>query len=121
MDGSLFFKAEVPGSSLLGHLLKEFSLRLTLCTWLVGYYGTRNLVEVRVNWPGHPRYLKKKKVKMIICSYFKSKNEKNKKYIQATAVELSMDFGFVVLRFSFPFYLFNYAFLIPSEINSTSS
>ena len=63
MGGSLFFKAEVPGSSLLGHLPKEFSLRLTWCPWLVGYYGTRRLVEVRVSWPGHPRYLKKKILK----------------------------------------------------------
>ena len=30
-------------------------------SWLVGYYGTRGLVEVCVSWPGHPRYLKKKK------------------------------------------------------------
>ena len=36
MGGSLFYKAEVPGSSLLGHLPKEFSW----CPWLVGYYGT---------------------------------------------------------------------------------
>ena len=43
MDGSLFFKAEVPDSSLLSHLPKEFSLRLTWCTWLVGYYGTRGI------------------------------------------------------------------------------
>ena len=55
MGGSLLSKAEVPGSSLLGHLPKEFSLRLTWCLWLVGYYGTRGLVEVRVSWPGHPR------------------------------------------------------------------
>ena len=51
MGGSLLSKAEVPGSNLLGHLPKEFSLRLTWCPWLV---------EVRVSWPGHPRYLKKK-------------------------------------------------------------
>ena len=49
ISGSLFFKVEVLGSSLLGHLLKEFSLRLTWCLWLVGYYGTRGLVEVRVS------------------------------------------------------------------------
>ena len=29
MGGSLFFKAEVPGSSFLSHLPKEFSFRLT--------------------------------------------------------------------------------------------
>ena len=63
MGGSLLSKGEVPGSSLLGHLPKEFSLRLTWCPWLVGYYGTRGLVEVRVSWPGHSRYLKKKKKK----------------------------------------------------------
>ena len=61
----LLFKAEVPGSSLLGHLSKEFSLRLTWCSWLVGYYGTWGLVEVRVSWFGHPRYLKKKKKKKM--------------------------------------------------------
>ena len=67
MGGSLFFKAEVSGSSFLGHLSKEFSLRLTWCSWLVGYYGTRKLVEVRVNWPEHPRYLKKKKISHKSC------------------------------------------------------
>ena len=61
MDGSLFFKAEVPGSSLLRHLPKEFFLHLTWCPWLVGYYDIRGLVEMRVSWSGHPRYLKKKK------------------------------------------------------------
>ena len=43
MGGSLLFKAEVPGSSLMDHLPKEFSLRLTWCPWLVGYYGTREI------------------------------------------------------------------------------
>ena len=43
MGGSLLSKAEVPGSSLLGHLPKEFSLRLTWCPWLVGYYGIRGI------------------------------------------------------------------------------
>ena len=66
MGESLLFKAEVPGSSLLGHLSKEFSLRLTWCPWLVEYYGTRGLVEVRVNWSGHPRYLKKKKFESLV-------------------------------------------------------
>ena len=47
MGGSLLSKTEVPGSSLLGP--KEFSLRLTWCPWLVEYYGTRGLVEVRVS------------------------------------------------------------------------
>ena len=60
MGGSLLSKVEVSGSSFLGHLPKEFSLRLTWCPWLVGYYGTRGLVEVRVNWSEHSRYLKKK-------------------------------------------------------------
>ena len=64
MGGSLLSKAEVPGSSLLGHLPKEFSLCLTWCPWLVGYYGTRGLIEMRVSWSGHPRYLKKKKKKV---------------------------------------------------------
>ena len=62
MDGSLFFKAEVLGLSLLGHLPKESSLRLTWCPWLIGYYDTRGLVEVRVSWPEHPCYLKKKRI-----------------------------------------------------------
>ena len=61
MGGSLLFKAKVSGSSLLGHLPKEFFLRLIWCPWLVGYYGTRGLVEMRINWPGYPRYLKKKR------------------------------------------------------------
>ena len=43
MGGSLLSKAEVPGSSLLGHLPKEFSLRLTWCPWLIGYYGTQGI------------------------------------------------------------------------------
>ena len=43
MGGSLLFKGEVPGSSLLGHLPKEFSLRLIWCPWLVGYYDTRGI------------------------------------------------------------------------------
>ena len=43
MGGSLLSKAEVSGSSLLGHLPKEFSLRLTWCPWLVGYYSTRGI------------------------------------------------------------------------------
>ena len=65
MDESLLSKIEVPGSSLLGHLLKKFSLRLTWCLWLVGYYDKRRLVEVRVNWSGHPRYLKKNNCRML--------------------------------------------------------
>ena len=55
MGESLLSKAEVSGSSLLGHLPNEFSLHLTWYPWLVGYYGTRGLVEVRVSWPEHPR------------------------------------------------------------------
>ena len=43
MGGSLLSKAEAPDSSLLGHLPKEFSLRLTWCPWLVGYYDTRGI------------------------------------------------------------------------------
>ena len=66
MGGSLLSKAEVSGSSLLGHLPKEFFLRLTWCPWLVGYYGTRGLVEVRVSWLGHPRYLKKKNLILLL-------------------------------------------------------
>ena len=61
MSEFLLFKTEVPGSSLMGHLPKEFSLRLTWCPWLIGYYGTRGLVEVHLSWLEYPRYLKKKK------------------------------------------------------------
>ena len=72
MGRSLFFKAEVPDWSLLGHLPNEFSLCLTWCPWLVGYYGTRELVEVRVSWSGHPHYLKKniKKNLLLFLSFF---------------------------------------------------
>ena len=37
MSEFLLFKTEVPGSSLMGHLPKEFSLRFTWCPWLIGY------------------------------------------------------------------------------------
>ena len=67
MGGSLLFKTEVSGSSLLGYLPKEFFLRLTWYPWLVGYYSTRGLVEVCVSWPGYPRYLTKKKEKPTCC------------------------------------------------------
>ena len=55
MGGSLFFKTEVLDSSLLGHIPKEFSFRLTWCPWLVGYYDTQGLVSMvsRILW--HPR------------------------------------------------------------------
>ena len=59
MSGYLFSKAEVPGSSLLDHLPKEFSLRLTRCPWLVNIMAPEGLVEVRVSWSEHPHYLKK--------------------------------------------------------------
>ena len=72
MGESLLSKAEVPGSSLLGHLPKEFSLRLTWCSWLVRYYDTWGLVEVRVSWPGHPHYLKKKINNTSIIIFLKS-------------------------------------------------
>ena len=61
MDGSLLFKAEVPGSSLLGHLPKEFSLRLTWCPWLVGYYGTRGINRGARKLTQTPSLSKKKK------------------------------------------------------------
>ena len=60
MGGSLLSKAEVPGSSLLGHLPKEFSLRLTWCPLLVGYYGTRGISRGACKLVRHPCYLKKK-------------------------------------------------------------
>ena len=61
MNESLFFKVKVSDLSLLDHLPKEFSLCLIWCPWLVKYYDTRELVDVRVNWSEHSRYLKKKK------------------------------------------------------------
>ena len=61
MGGSLFFKAEVPGSSLLGHLPKEFSLRLTWCPWLVGYYGIRGISRGARKLVRTPSLSKKKK------------------------------------------------------------
>ena len=66
MGGSLLSKGEVPGSSLLGHLPKEFSLRLTWCPWLVGYYGTRGISRgarklARTPSLSKKKYIKKKK------------------------------------------------------------
>ena len=61
MGGSLLSKAEVPGSSLLGHLPKEFSLRLTWCPWLVGYYGTRGISRGARKLARTPLLSKKKK------------------------------------------------------------
>ena len=61
MGGSLFSKAEVPGSSLLGHLPKEFSLRLTWCPRLVGYYGTRGINRGARKLVWTPSLSKKKK------------------------------------------------------------
>ena len=55
------FKAEVPGSSLLGHLPKGFSLRLTWCPWLVGYYGTREISRGARKLARTPSLSKKKK------------------------------------------------------------
>ena len=66
MGGSLLFKAEIPGSSLLGHLPKEFPCVLpgTMVNRIL--WSPEGLVEVRVSWPGHPRYQKKKKK---ICNW----------------------------------------------------
>ena len=61
MGGSLLFKAEVPGSSLLDHLLKEFFLRLTWCPWLVGYYGTWGISRGARKLARTPSLFKKKK------------------------------------------------------------
>ena len=62
MGGSLLSKAEVPGSSLPGHLPKEFSLRLTWCPWLVGYYGTREISRGARKLTRTPSLSKKKKI-----------------------------------------------------------
>ena len=64
MDGSLLFKVEVPGSSLLGHLPKEFSLCLTWCPWLVGYYGTQGISRGASKLAQTPSLSKKKKKSM---------------------------------------------------------
>ena len=61
MGGSLLSKVEVPSSSLLGHLPKEFSLRLTWCPWLVGYYGTRWISRGARKLARTPSLPKKKK------------------------------------------------------------
>ena len=57
----LLSKAEVPGSSLLGHLSKEFSLRLTWCPWLVRYYGTREISRGARKLAWTPSLSKKRK------------------------------------------------------------
>ena len=69
MGGYLFFKAEVPGSSLLGHLSKEFSLRLTWCPWLVGYYGIRGISRGARKLVRTPSLSKKKK-KIVLKTGF---------------------------------------------------
>ena len=66
MGGSLLSKAEVPDSSLLGHLPKEFSLRLTWCPWLVGYYGTRGISRGARKLAQTPSL--SKKIYIYICS-----------------------------------------------------
>ena len=65
MGGSLISKGEVSGSSLLGHLPKEFSLRLTWCPWLVGYYGTRGISRGARKLARTPSLSKKKKKILI--------------------------------------------------------
>ena len=71
MGGSLLFKAEVLGSNLLDHLLKEFFLRFTWCLWLVGYYGTQEISRGVRKLARTPSLSKKKKVtfrlKTLIC------------------------------------------------------
>ena len=64
MSGSLLFNAEVPGSSLLGHLSKEFFLRLTWCPWLIEYYGTRGISRGVRKLARIPSLSKKKKKKI---------------------------------------------------------
>ena len=61
MGGSLLSKAEVPGSSLLDHLSKEFSLCVTWCSWLVEYYDTREISRGVRKLARQLRYQKKKK------------------------------------------------------------
>ena len=71
MGGSLLSKVEVPGSSLLGHLPKEFSLRLTWCPWLVGYYGTRGISRGARKLARTPSLSKKKKHCLVLFPYEK--------------------------------------------------
>ena len=66
MGGSLLFKAEVPGSSLLDHLPKEFSLCLTWYSWLVGYYGTQGISRGARKLARTPSLSKKKKGSQIL-------------------------------------------------------
>ena len=49
------------GSSLMSHLPKEFSLRLTWCPWLVGYYGTREISRGACKLARTPSLSKKNK------------------------------------------------------------
>ena len=79
MGGSLLSKAEVPGSSLLSHLSKEFSLRLTWCPWLVGYYGMRGISRGARKLARTPSL---------------SKNKKNKKKSGRKFWKYSMEFLF---------------------------
>ena len=66
MGGSLFFKTEVFGLSLLGHLSKEFFLRLTWCPWLVGYYGIREISRGARKLTRIPSLSKKKKKNILV-------------------------------------------------------
>ena len=70
MGGSLLSKAEIPGSSLLGHLPKEFSLRLIWCSWLVRYYGTRGISRGA-----------RKLIRTLSLSKKKKKKKNNNKYL----------------------------------------
>ena len=63
MGGSVLSKADIPGSSLLGHLPKEFYLRLTWCPWLVWYYGTRGISRGTRKLARTPSLSKKNKIK----------------------------------------------------------
>ena len=76
MGGSLFSKAKVPGLILLGHLPKEFSLRLTWCPWLVGYYGIREISRGA-----------RKLARTPSLSKIKNKKNKKKSYKHGTVLE----------------------------------
>ena len=74
MGGSLLSKTKVPGSSLLGHLPKEFSLRLTWCPWLVGYYDTRGISRGARKLARTPSLSNKKKKKVKDLDIFEGKS-----------------------------------------------
>ena len=91
MGGSLLSKAEVPGSSPWAIYPRNF-----LASYLVSMvsrvlWSPEGLVEVRVSWPGPPRYQKKKKhgvLHQTLCVDKPSHNgvaeRKNRHFLETT-------------------------------------